>query len=455
MHPFIITTSLDKPDRQTRKLIRSHVMRGKNTCKIRRAREAESPAAAAVPPSERWSSASGKEWVLTTPRKVASELSLFNYMTEMKPYMFSLLFQALTVIKPAMHALETVTDHSHSDKMLCFADISQYPAMVHSIMFTAQAFHDMSLGASYGLLARFHLAKTLQYLQQSLENRAEATKSSTMTVVGLLSLAGIIAGDLESAAKHMDGLHRMVELRGGWDSLADRETIEHKAKTIDLYLAAGTGSKLRFVEDISWGPHLAHGRLATRFPELKMVSPRPDTRLLNVWADIREFSTLANKATTTGVKLAVTSFLQFSRSAPYRLLSLQCAHPFHELLRLSMLAFLKPLLIQIPGIGRQMTYLAEKLKASLLEQTSPPLVEQASLLLWSLFVTCLSIFEEQDQEWLRALVVQTVHTLGLRTWADTRAVLKSFLWVDLMLDQAGERVFERCVYKTPVVSCTD
>ncbi|KAE8165719.1 hypothetical protein BDV40DRAFT_257392 [Aspergillus tamarii] len=103
--------------------------------------------------------------------------------------------------------------------------------MVHSIMFAAQAFHDMSLGASYGPLTRFHLAKTLQYLQQSLEDSVEATTSSTMTVVGLLSLAGIIAGDLESAAKHMDGLQRIIELRGGWGTLIDRETIEHKAKT--------------------------------------------------------------------------------------------------------------------------------------------------------------------------------------------------------------------------------
>lgn len=187
-----------------------------------------------------------------------------------------------------------------------------------------------------------------------------------------------------------------------------------------------------------------------------MVHPRPDPRLLNVWADIREFSTLVNKATTTGVKMAATSFLQLSRSAPYRLLSMQCVHPFHELLRLSMLAFLKPLLIKSPGTGRTMTYLAEKLKANLLEQTFPPSsVEQASLLLWSLFITCLSIFEEEDQKWLQVLVVQTVDTLGLRTWADTRAVLKGFLWVDLVLDQAGERVFEKCVYNNSVVSFTD
>lgn len=93
MNPFIITTSLDKPDRQTRKLIRSHVMRGKNTRKIRRAREAELRSTAVVPPSEPWPTAGGKEWVLTTPRKVASELSLFNYMIEMKPYMLNLLFQ--------------------------------------------------------------------------------------------------------------------------------------------------------------------------------------------------------------------------------------------------------------------------------------------------------------------------------------------------------------------------
>lgn len=103
--------------------------------------------------------------------------------------------------------------------------------MVHSVIFAAQAFHDMSLGIPYGQLARFHLAKSLQYLRESLQDTAEATKSSTMAVVGLLSMASIIAGDLASAAKHIDGLYRMVELRGGWYSLIDGETIEHKAKT--------------------------------------------------------------------------------------------------------------------------------------------------------------------------------------------------------------------------------
>ena len=93
MHPFIVTTSLDKPDRQTRKLIRSHVMLGKNTSKIKRATEAKAMAAVAVSPSEQWASADAKEWVLTTPRKVASELSLFDYRTEIKPYMFNLLFR--------------------------------------------------------------------------------------------------------------------------------------------------------------------------------------------------------------------------------------------------------------------------------------------------------------------------------------------------------------------------
>lgn len=130
-----------------------------------------------------------------------------------------------------MYALEAVTEQGHTDKIFCFADISQSPSMIHSIMFTAQAFHDMSLGYSYGPLARHHLAKSLEHLQQSLNDRAEATQSSTMTVVGLLSLAGIIVGDLKSAATHLDGLHMMVQLRGGWDSLIDREIVEHKAKT--------------------------------------------------------------------------------------------------------------------------------------------------------------------------------------------------------------------------------
>lgn len=102
--PFIVSTSLDKPDPMTRKFIRSHVMRGKNAGKSRRrqgqpaltAAESEKSGRVRHPASPDKGETCGKEketWALMSPRKIASELTLYRYAETVKPYMFDLIFQ--------------------------------------------------------------------------------------------------------------------------------------------------------------------------------------------------------------------------------------------------------------------------------------------------------------------------------------------------------------------------
>lgn len=102
--------------------------------------------------------------------------------------------------------------------------------MLHTVVFTAQAFHDTFIGPAYGRTAQFHLAKTLAILQKSLNDGKDATSNETMAVVTSLALAAFILGDIETARKHMDGLSRMVTLRGGFKALGQGALIEHKAR---------------------------------------------------------------------------------------------------------------------------------------------------------------------------------------------------------------------------------
>ena len=136
-------------------------------------------------------------------------------------------------------------------------------------------------------------------------------------------------------------------------------------------------------------------------------------------------------------------FSQLTTSVPHRLVSLQFdPTSLHELLRLCMLAYMKSVLIQIEGIGKKMTFLADRLKTALLAQQYPPHPEEAELLLWALFIAGLSIFEDFDRDWLRAAMGQAVLSLRLRTWAEARVVVKRFLWIDIVYEQPGKRLFE-------------
>jgi hypothetical protein len=143
-----------------------------------------------------------------------------------------LCIKAFTVVKPATYAVQLFgADDEHSSGMFCFNGLSSHPAMVPSLLFTAQAFRDMMVGSPLGSLAHTHLAKTLRLLKSSLEDEEEATSYGTMVVVSSLATAAIILGDLDTAGKHLDGLKKMVEVRGGLLSLGPLNMITYKALT--------------------------------------------------------------------------------------------------------------------------------------------------------------------------------------------------------------------------------
>lgn len=242
----------------------------------------------------------------------------------------------------------------------------------------------------------------------------------------------------------------------------------------------GLGQNLRFSRDdnISWSPQIAHGRAASRFPELDAAlrwgHARPDPRLLNVWADMREFSEIVNGATARGAKVAVATASRLAESVPHRLLHLglrdaaqACqsdndlgvlrfrAESLHEFLRLCMLAYAKMLLIKLQGIGKKMKFLADGLRTVLrawhadvqhrkaCDDVLGDAVDISKLLLWGTFITAVSIFEDLEEEWIVEVLGQALCFLGLRTWDETRVVLKGFLWIDAVFDDPARMLFQR------------
>lgn len=242
---------------------------------------------------------------------------------------------------------------------------------------------------------------------------------------------------------------------------------------LDFGLAIGLNQPLRFSlqsdGEIGWSPEIAQSRYdktgktgsRIKFPELldalNLHPPRPDPRLLNVWADLREFSRMGNDAAASGTKMPMKVATRLASSAPDRLLRL--AMPpgsewsLHELLRFCMLAYVKVLLIKLKGIGRKMTFLAERLsvvlrdwRGCLKSQTQAGSQGDGviKLIFWGLVVASVSIFEECDEEgWLCEMLAEAAAALGLQSWPDAKDVLKGFLWIDLIFDESAEHVFER------------
>ncbi|EEU42714.1 uncharacterized protein NECHADRAFT_84230 [Fusarium vanettenii 77-13-4] len=320
-----------------------------------------------------------------------------------------------TTAKPCIYAVDMKLVNETETQVFDLSDIHTHRATIHSILFTAQAFQDLSLGKHCGKIAQFHLGKTLCHLQQSLNDRHGAVAMPTIAIVAMLASAAAVFGDLQTVEKHMNGL-------------------------LDLALAMGTNREPRlFPKEISWDPQIAPSGCTAWYKELEEIHPPLDPKLLTIWADLKCYSKIANRV-QSGLEIKPDLFLTLSTSVPNRLLHLEYdSTSLAELMRLSMLAYIKGLLFQIPGIGRNMRYLSERFSLSLQAQQYPPPPEHAQFVFWALFISGLSIFESFDQEWHRTALAKTASILGVVDWTQAKSVLESVLWVDRIYD-AGAKV---------------
>lgn len=205
----------------------------------------------------------------------------------------------------------------------------------------------------------------------------------------------------------------------------------------------GTNRKPRlFLQEVSWEPQIAPAGCATWYKELEAIYPSLDPRLLAVWADLKCYSKIASRA-QSGLEVKPDLFLSLSTSVPNRLLHLEYdSTSLAELMRLSMLAYIKGLLFQIPSIGRNMRYLSDRLSLALQAQQYPPPPEHARFAFWALFISGLSIFESFDQEWHRTALAKTASILYAGDWAQAKKLLESVLWVDWIYDAGAKAAFE-------------
>jgi len=89
------------------------------------------------------------------------------------------------------------------------------PLYCHSLLWSTQAYFDWLRGDESSPVQMQHAHKTLVGLQQRLTDSRLATSDITIIVVTGLVMMNALTGDHESARKHMMGLYKMVELRGG------------------------------------------------------------------------------------------------------------------------------------------------------------------------------------------------------------------------------------------------
>ena len=101
-------------------------------------------------------------------------------------------------------------------------------------MFSVRAFVDTaSHGGQISRLAAFHYAQTVHLLQTRLNAFEQGQRDvvfcdSTIMVIMILAEAAELTGDFAAAENHINGLLKIVSLRGGVGSLNTHNNIQVK-----------------------------------------------------------------------------------------------------------------------------------------------------------------------------------------------------------------------------------
>ncbi|KAI8665190.1 hypothetical protein NCS56_00954200 [Fusarium sp. Ph1] len=464
---FVLSDSKGNPKPSDRKLIRRHVMRGKNTRAHQLPRlpvswihTTASGGPQSTSPADSVGRLSGlvkrcgdgSRWD-ACPRFPFSinVLDTVKFADEVDRPARQMIASFFGTIRELMYPLDLCCEFNASETNW-FGWMTNDAAYLHALLFTVSSFHDIAAGRTTQPRTNYHVFKAIRLLNERLADSEMALADSTVAVVMSMAMLCEIAGDVQAARAHTDGLKRIVELRGGIGSFSHAQQLQVKICRVDLSMAISQGSRPYFFQDgVSWDSFFESCPVLKRLrpiPTTAMLRTRRlikpvDRRLCYIFQDVQDFSQLVNFLLQSHQKIQPGIFQDLLTSLQYRILLLNFGidNRFAELLRLSMLAYLTVVLFRLPQVKLQYPFLGSQLRTSC--QTFTPANDQERrVFAWAMFVGFTSVLDLQDEELTMMLSEMMVPCLG-SSWCEVKASLKGVLWIDGIYDGPGQEVYEK------------
>ncbi|KAI1813680.1 hypothetical protein GGS20DRAFT_467163 [Poronia punctata] len=450
--PFIVTalgddSSLD--DGNTRKLIRRHVMLGRNRGKTHPNRQRPTKKnKSAKKPLEKTSSLTetGVETEtggLALPRQVGSDLLSMAWADSVDVSTMAVIMDFTKYTKKAIHPLDTYIDFPAKD-IRWLEPLLSDAAWVHMMAFTSYTIMDGLRGTTTTTTITtgqdLHLGKSIRLLRERINNNNKnnddmaMTTNSTVQVVVSLAMHAIMHGEFHEAKCHLLGLRQILLLRGGFGAFAPWPKLIIEILRADINLSLHTNNPPVLSQE--W--FSSRGRL-----------PVPHT---DVWSALVVFCEKINVAARDDdKKMSRDLLVDIMASSMYSLL-LQSRENNNELVRLSLLVFGSGVFLQwqlgFPTKRPARVGLVAALKKCLEEEEEEEEEEEGGegsyFVMWVLFMGLMAFSSVCDEDivWFRYRLRRCVDLCGLSTWDEVRGVLTGFLWIDIVHDGLGRGVFE-------------
>ncbi|KAL7904444.1 hypothetical protein GGI35DRAFT_199619 [Trichoderma velutinum] len=460
--PFIISDGVGNTETDKRKMIRRYVMLGKNRGKTRKVKREDHQ------PTQSDLGYNGED-VSTglsinmryshIPQKVGSELSFTQFADSVEPALIKDILKFSFIAKKVIYPLERCINFDKKDNFdrMWFELMTQDAAYLHTVLFASQTyFMHTSKQRSPGLgkSVMMHQSRALQLLRERLAAKHEEAKISDPTILVVLALAGHahMINDYEAAKKHIDGLRKIVQLRGGLSTFNYHPKLSIELLKCDLGIALSYGTQTVFFTEPS-------SDFLMPYPDFKQfMTQRPDStqhetysnlehlsiddELRNSWCALRKFCSVINSAAEHKRRLPKEILLNTMAPIMYRLLSMTFElGSFNEAIRLAQLAFSSHVFLHWQGVNYPHTYLPVRYRNCLLTLKFPN-ESSSHILCWLLVMGAISIFSPADDAWLVPWIQVNLKLCEAQSWNKLRHQLKQFLWIDILHDHPGKSIFD-------------
>ncbi|KAI0894868.1 hypothetical protein F4806DRAFT_497573 [Annulohypoxylon nitens] len=504
-----MSTGSKKPDPELRKLIRSHVMKGKNRGRILRPNYKQAVELEVIVDSNdnvenlddrgSWSLVV-PEYLPIIPKKVGNEFSLTRFADTIDDNSISAIIEFSTMAKKILFPLESCINFGPKTRAWMEA-LTVDAAYLHAMAFSAQGYFDLRCGrapSNSAALTDPHVVKTLRLLRERLSMADHGDMmdflSKTASIVLCLAFHAHLTGDFHAARHHIVGLRRIVDLVGGFAALRkENAKVVVEVLRCDISLALHSGAEPLFFTDPVREPYwpypdfIPHATDPT-WPLLNTIEDEPFLGLLDfdiatAWRVTKQFTLLVNHAAETQSKLPKEYLLDTMASVTYRLLHKSTLFPrnsLDEAMRLGILVFGSGIFLQWAGVRLPYTYFPAAYRDCLVNlnlnsldlslgtvypttdddgggsdtnggnTNSPAPLWSSQLLLWLLTIGHISVFDSSDADtWLKPWLRVNLDLCGVRSWSAMRDVLSSFMWVGIVQDVPGESLFNSTMNPRP------
>lgn len=335
--------------------------------------------------------------------------------------------------------------------------------------FAVQGFIDRVLRRQGNLnpVAILHFQKGLRLLRERLLGDDDQTKISDSTMSVVLKLASVAQfdGDYETSKQHMEGLRKMVDLRGGLD------VFEGTPLLLEMLRQGNARTRTRWYQTLTLyrcdlGVALLNGSCPVFFiqpsepmaeyPEklmpasvdgalsrgdMKQVGITED-ELVTAWRVLKRFCLFIDLGTQTRQTVRSDIIYETMTAVTYRLLHMRFSSgSADEAVRQGLSAFCYHVFLQWQDIKPPYCDLAVAYQISIFSLVPSDAVS-SQLILWLLIIGAISIFNISDEVWLRERIEEHVGRCHIKTWREMQDILKSFMWIAVLDEQSGRRIYD-------------